>query len=83
MSRVPATRAGLEKADLSDHVAAGLGVLELVRVPRVDLRAAAASWAAREQQGWVYGVDTPPPLSPEERELVRNSSWLNKHKRSA
>ncbi|WP_300018610.1 toprim domain-containing protein [Pseudonocardia sp.] len=48
-------------ADLADHAAAGYGLRDLVRVPRADLRAAAAATAARGKQGWVYGAPEEPP----------------------
>lgn len=43
-------------ADLADHVAAGYGLRDLVRVRRAELRAAAGRALAAVADGWVYGA---------------------------
>jgi hypothetical protein len=53
-------------ADIADHVRAGYGLAELVPVPEGALRAGAERWAARQQQGAVYGAAVPEGFTAEE-----------------
>lgn len=65
-------------ADLADHLAAGRSLAELRPLRPRDLRAAADSWAAREQQGWAYGGGVPEGFTAEDWAEVSANSPFNR-----
>lgn len=63
-----------EKADLTDHANAGLGLAELVRVPLAELRAGAERYAALRANGWAYGA---PELDPDTAAAIAENKRLH------